>query len=183
VDAIADGSICQTMACSFTTRIGGTTRQSAPVSRVRPDDLGRVTGLGVRANDELYAGIDIRPIEPAGPASDRPGPPVQRFWLRILRSLPADPLLHACALAYVTDLGITHAGDRPQLAEPGVRKGASLDHGVWFHRALDANGWLLVEQDSPTYAHSRAFCRAQMFDADAALVASVAQEAMIRRTV
>jgi acyl-CoA thioesterase-2 len=135
--------------------------------------------------------IDIRYIDhppwavpPTGPA-----PATNRLWLRGAGELDDDPLGHACVLAYASDLTMFEpvayrhnppAG--PSLWEQlsrGARRGATLDHSIWFHRPFRADEWLLHEQDSPVAYGSRGLSTGRFFDLDGHLVASVAQEVAI----
>lgn len=103
-------------------------------------------------------------------------------WLRAASPLPDDPFLHQCVLTYATDLSLIDC-----ILQPHGRKGelgplmiASLDHAVWFHKALRADGWLLYHQDSPSAFGARGLARGSLFTDQGELVASVAQEALIR---
>jgi acyl-CoA thioesterase II len=181
VATVGDDGLYLTMLCSFATRVASTEHQRTPAPAPPPEAVPLVDALFPGANRDLYNGLEVRAIEPDGKTAAEPGPPRQRFWVRIKERLAEDPLLRAAVLTYLSDLGITRAGDRPHLAEAGVRTGASLDHAVWFHREVRPDEWLLVEQDSPTYASSRALCHAAFYDLAGRLVASCVQEALIRR--
>jgi len=128
---------------------------------------------------------DVRlPVEfrypDAASTSEHPAPPHQLTWLRSRTDLGDDPGLHACALTYFSDLTLTRTAHMP-LRRPGVvRIGASLDHTIWFHRPFRADEWLLFDQEATSYAGARSLSHGRMFTADGVLVASVAQEALIR---
>ena len=112
--------------------------------------------------------------------SSEPAPPRQLTWLRSRTDLGDDPGIHPCALTYLSDLTLTRTAHMP-LRRPGiVRIGASLDHTIWFHRPFRADEWLLFDQEASSYAGARALSHGRMFTADGVLVASVAQEALIR---
>ena len=105
-----------------------------------------------------------------------------RIWMKATGSLPDDPLLHACALTFASDLTLLDSVlVRQGLA--GVQdpiQMASLDHAVWFHRPFRADEWLLYSQESPSASGSRGLSMGRIFDAEGVHVASVMQEGMIR---
>jgi acyl-CoA thioesterase-2 len=103
-------------------------------------------------------------------------------WMRVPRALPADPALHQRLLAYMSDLTLLD-----NIVLPHGRNGrlgpvmvASIDHAVWFHRVPRVDEWLLYVQDSPAAAGARGFARGTLFARDGTLVASVAQEGLLR---
>ena len=109
-------------------------------------------------------------------------PPCQTFWLRCREALPADPLLHGCALAYVSDvllLSTSLAPHRTMIGAPDVAA-ASLDHAVWFHRLARADDWLYYEQESTWADGGRVMCSGRVFDRAGRLVLTVAQEGTVR---
>jgi len=116
-----------------------------------------------------------------GPAADRT--PRQRFWMRADEPLPDDPVLHAGALMYASDLmllSVSLGPHRMSFADAELQS-ASLDHAVWFHAPHRMDEWTLYAQESPWAASGRSLCTGRMFDRDGRLVASVSQEALIRR--
>ncbi|WP_341241662.1 acyl-CoA thioesterase II [uncultured Nocardioides sp.] len=115
------------------------------------------------------------------PDEDRPGR--QQTWLRVNEPLPDDPLLHAAAFTYASDATIMGAALSPQGISIGTREVmvASLDHSIWFHRPFRADDWWLFDQHSPVATGGRGLVNARIFDRDGLLVASVSQEALIRR--
>jgi acyl-CoA thioesterase-2 len=103
-------------------------------------------------------------------------------WIRATAKLPDDPAIHQCVLAYASDMMLLDASTIPHgrtLFEPSIMA-ASLDHAMWFHRPFRADEWLLYAQDSPNAAGARGFARGLIFAADGTLVASVAQEGLVR---
>ena len=124
------------------------------------------------------------PLPRVAAGRSEPAEPRQRFWFRSREALPADPLAHAVALAYATDmllLATTVAPHATVIGAPGLAT-ASLDHAVWFHRPARADDWLYCEQESTWAGGGRAMCSGRVFDPDGRLVATVAQEAMVRTT-
>ena len=108
---------------------------------------------------------------------------VQRVWLRSAQPLPDDPLLHACAATYASDLLLLLSTALPPhgvvIDDPGVAL-ASLDHAVWFHAPFRADDWLFYDQEGTWAGSSRALCRGSLFDRSGTLVASVVQEGLVR---
>ena len=123
-----------------------------------------------------YGPLQIMPVQPAPPA------PLLRTWIRVLGQLPAAPNLHACALAYASDIGAVH----PSMRAVGVNvrdpdwQVASLDHALWLHRPLRADEWLLFELDCSSVAAGRGLSHGRVFSEAGALVASLTQEALLR---
>ncbi len=128
--------------------------------------------------------IDARYVQPAVPSPLREGTgePVQRVWIRADGRLPDDPLLHACVVAYASDMTLLDTTLLPHGLSwhSGVAMGASLDHAMWFHRPFRADEWLLYDQDTPAAGGARAFARGSIFTAGGRLVVSVAQEGLVR---
>lgn len=126
--------------------------------------------------------IEIRAVDPVDRFKPGKRPPRQTVWIRATGALPADPSLHQCVLAYASDLSLLDTCLLPHgysVMSPNLQL-ASLDHAMWFHRALRADEWLLYVQDSPSASGARGFNRGTVYARDGALVASVAQEGLIR---
>ena len=103
-------------------------------------------------------------------------------WIRATGTLPDEPAIHQCVLAYASDMTLLDATLIPHgrtVFEKEIM-GASLDHALWFHRPFRADEWLLYAQDSPNMHGSRGFSRGLIFTRDGTLVASVAQEGLVR---
>ena len=128
--------------------------------------------------------IESRHVDPNRykPRSGVPGEPVQYVWFRASGALPNDPAVHRAVLAYLSDMTLldtsTFAHGRA-IFEPEIQA-ASLDHAMWFHRDHPLDGWLLYTQDSPSTSGARGFSRGGLYSADGVLIASVAQEGLIR---
>lgn len=124
--------------------------------------------------------FDIRSVESFAAAG--PGDyPRQTCWLRYKGDLGEDPAVHCAALVWFSDLSMPWTTDLAYDESHGRRVGASLDHAVWFHRAPRADQWLLFVQESPVYAGARALTRGIFHAQDGTLVASAAQETLLRR--
>ena len=127
--------------------------------------------------------IDLRHVE--GHLYLKPGAQRaarQSVWLKAIGSLPDDPLLHAAVLAYASDYSLLESVLRKHgLAWSDRRlRPASLDHAMWFHRRGRADEWILYTQQSPSASSGRGLAAGRMFAADGTLIASVAQEGMLR---
>jgi acyl-CoA thioesterase-2 len=103
-------------------------------------------------------------------------------WLKTVGTMPEDPLLHAAVLAYASDYSLLE----PVLRKHGLAwadrrlRPASLDHAMWFHRPGRADEWILYTQSSPSASGGRGLAAGRMFAPDGTLIASVAQEGMLR---
>ncbi len=126
--------------------------------------------------------IDFRPVDPTDPLRPSPGDATSATWLRADGTLPDDPLVHQAILAYASDWGLLATTLLPhgRSVFDGTIQAASLDHAIWFHRPFRADDWLLYAMDAPTAAGARGFARGAVTDADGQLVASTAQEGLIR---
>jgi acyl-CoA thioesterase-2 len=124
----------------------------------------------------------VRPIDPVDPFAPEPRPPLRRMWLRALGTLPDELLKHQSVLAYASDYGLLGAALLPHALsfQMPQLQAATLDHALWFHRRFRADEWLLYSIDSPSAAGARGFTRGSIFARDGTLVASVAQEGLIR---
>ena len=125
--------------------------------------------------------LDFRPVDPADPIDPEVQEPVRHLWVRAVGEV-STPLHHRAVLAYASDYGLLGAALQPH----GVtwRRDnvmvASLDHALWFHREPDVSQWLLFAMESPTTGGARGFSRGTFFTRDGELVASVAQEGLVR---
>ena len=127
--------------------------------------------------------IDMRIVDPSRYTSREPREPQQVVWLRTNGPLPDDSRLHFAALAYASDftlLDTALVAHGKVLYDPDIQL-ASLDHAMWFHRPFRADDWLLYVQDSPSAFGARGFCRGSIYDRQGRLVASTAQEGLMRK--
>lgn len=110
-------------------------------------------------------------------------PPNNRVWVRACAPIvPDDPLVHQALLAYISDFSLLGVALRPHglyFGQPGL-KTVSLDHAMWFHRPFRADEWLLYDMDSPSASGARGFSRGALYNQQGQLVASVAQEGLMR---
>ncbi len=132
-----------------------------------------------------FAMIDSRQIEGyyMWPREGHPKlPPYKHTWVKIKGKLPDDREIHAALLAYLSDMdfmSVSMQPHGPELTHFTVQ-GASLDHAMWFHRPFRVDDWLLFAKESPSAAGSRGFVRGAFYNRDGELVASVAQECLVR---
>lgn len=143
-------------------------------------------GPGIPAPVLAYFGrerpIELRPVEVARYLRREPRDPRFHVWLRAAAPLPDDPAIHRAVLAYASDMTLLDATliAHGQTVFDGEIQSASLDHALWFHQPFRADEWLLYAQDSPSAGGARGFARGLIYSQDGRLVASVAQEGMIR---
>jgi acyl-CoA thioesterase II len=126
--------------------------------------------------------FEIRPVEPINLLAPRPAPPERHIWLRTLDPLPDNPHLHRNLLAYISDYQLVATATLPHGIhfEHGNVQMASLDHAMWFHRPFRVDEWLLYSTESPNASGARGFALGRFFKRDGTLVASTAQEGVIR---
>jgi acyl-CoA thioesterase-2 len=133
-----------------------------------------------------WSSFDMRYIGDNRPADDPQRelvPAVQRLWFKANGTLPESQIIHNAAFAYISDLSLLGASLVPhgQFIGSNRVQPASLDHTIWFHRPVKADEWLLYDQTSPSASGARGLSTARVFSQDGTLVASVAQEGLIRR--
>lgn len=126
--------------------------------------------------------IEVRPVIVEHYTSRDKLPPRQDVWIRTTGPVPDDRALQAAVLAYLSDMTLldtsTFAHGRNGF-DPDIQM-ASLDHAMWFHRPHRLDDWLLYTQDSPSAQGARGFSRGSLYALDGTLVASVAQEGLVR---
>ncbi|MGH6815762.1 MAG: acyl-CoA thioesterase II [Hyphomicrobiaceae bacterium] len=126
--------------------------------------------------------IEMRPVDVTRYLTRDKRPPVQHVWMRANGTLPDDPKLHQCVLAYASDFTLLDTAliAHGKLMFDSDIQLASLDHALWLHRPFRADEWLLYVQDSPTAHGARGFCRGSFYTRAGVLVASAAQEGLMR---
>lgn len=127
--------------------------------------------------------IELRPLELRHYISNEPLEPQQYVWVRACDRLPDDPAVHRAVLAYLSDMTLLDTALFPHGLSVFNREiqVASLDHAMWFHRPFRADEWLLYAQDSPTSSGARGFTRGLIYALDGTLIASTAQEGLMRQ--
>lgn len=126
--------------------------------------------------------IETRPVNPRSYFNPGKRPPQEMAWIRASGPLPDDPALHRAVAAFASDMSIIGTALLPHGIGwfDDLVQLASLDHAMWFHRPFRIDEWLLFVQDSPSSHGARGFNRGLLFSRDGALVASVAQEGLMR---
>jgi acyl-CoA thioesterase-2 len=190
--AVQHGETIFSLAASFQVPEDGPAYQFPRLDTPGPDQsapAGPATAAAQAWYDEFLRRfpVEVRFPEADGPAwltimRGEKGPPRQRFWVRSRQPLPDDPLVHVCAVTYVSDLFLISSAMPPHALATNGRSvsAASLDHAVWFHAPFRFDDWLFYDQSSTWAAGARALCRGLLFDRSGTLVASVMQEGMIR---
>jgi acyl-CoA thioesterase-2 len=192
VVAIQHGHPIFTMSASFHRDEPSLTHQAKmpdvpPPEKLPSDDeiKNRVLPLmpeAVRRYYERERPIELRPVEYERYLGKKIENGRFHVWMRATGSLPDEPAIHQCVLAYASDMGLLDSALIPHgrtVFEQTIMA-ASLDHALWFHRPFRADDWLLYAQDSPNLGGARGFSRGLIFARDGALVASVAQEGLLR---
>jgi acyl-CoA thioesterase-2 len=137
----------------------------------------------VRRYYERERPIELRPVEFERYLGQKIPGGQFNVWIRTTGKLPDLPAIHQCVLAYASDMMLLDTALAPHgrtLFEQEFMA-ASLDHALWFHRPFRADDWLLYAQDSPNLHGSRGYARGLIFKRDGTLVASVAQEGLVRQ--
>lgn len=140
---------------------------------------------GIDIWEREWAAFDLRYVGDNRAADDPQRelvPVVQRMWFRTNGELPASQTIHNAAFAYISDFSLLGASLLPHgvfIGTPEVQA-ASLDHVIWFHRPIKMDEWLLYDQTSPSASGARGLSTARVFAHDGTLVATVAQEGLIR---
>ena len=144
--------------------------------------FGEAVPEGIRRYWERERPIEMKPAMLQHYTSREKLEPRQNIWIRTTGPVPADRAIQSAVLAYLSDMTLldtsTFAHGRA-IFDPDIQA-ASLDHAMWFHRPNPLDGWLLYTQDSPSTQGSRGFTRGTLYAEDGTLVASVAQEGLIR---
>ena len=178
VTAIQHGAQIFNLAASFQEEEPGYDHEDPMPATPGPETIAPLTeswGAG-RPIDMRW--VDGRDTEGAPVA----GPPAQNVWMRVISPIPDDVALQQAALAYVSDMSLLGTAFRPHGVNwrtPGFQS-ASLDHAIWFHRRSSFNDWHLYAQSSPSASGARGFNLGQIYNRDGRLVASTAQEGLMR---
>lgn len=192
VVAIQHGEAIFSMSASFQIEETGLDHQVEMPDVPAPEDLPSEADLKalflkdapekVRVYWERERPIELRPVDLRHYVSREKLPPAQRVWIKTTGPLPDDPEIHRCVLAYASDMTLldTSLFAHGRMIFDKDLQVASLDHSMWIHRPFRADEWLLYAEDSPSASCARGFNRGSLFKRDGTLVASVAQEGLIR---
>jgi acyl-CoA thioesterase II len=191
VTAIQHGRAVFNMSASFHRVEDGLDHQAempqVPPPEELPSELDLIRAGADRLPDSLRSiltqdrPIDVRPVG-LDPFDVAPRAPLRHLWLRAVGAMPDDVLAHQAVLAYASDYGVLATSLQPHgisIRDPRLQA-ASLDHAMWFHRDFRIDEWLLYTMDSPVASGARGFARGSVYTRDGRLVASVAQEGLIR---
>jgi acyl-CoA thioesterase II len=131
---------------------------------------------------EIERPFEFRPVQPYNPLRPMACEPVRQIWMRAVDKLPDDDALHRCLLAYMSDYWLLDTTTMPHGSSflRGNLIMASIDHAIWFHRPARVDDWLLYCLDSPSSSGARGFARGSLYSRSGVLVASTAQEGLIR---
>ena len=187
VVAIQEGRRIFVMSASFQSEEEGLSHQRPAPAGPDPDSLAsilpswkaRAAGTGRQYQP---VPVDFRAEEASDVFSANTGKPYKQLWLRSPLALPDDPLVHETLFAYVSDYGLLSTSLQPHgigLGDPRLQM-ASLDHAIWFHRPFRMDEWLLYTMESPNAAGGRGLSLGHVYNRDGVLVASLAQEGLIR---
>jgi len=191
VVAIQHGHPIFHMSASFQIEQKGLEHQSPMPSVPAPESLQDIRDVVAASLDipaelkswfRVQLPIEFRPVDPEQMMSATPSEPLVRFWFRAIDKLPDNVVLHRSVLAYASDFYLLRTATEPHgIPFPSARlRLATIDHAMWFHRPLRVDEWLLYSIDSPSASGSRGLSRGSIFDRNGNLVASVAQEGMVR---
>ncbi len=192
VTAIQHGQVIFFMAASFQGEEPGAEHQSSMPSVPMPEDIDPSPSVPEKVLATLPDKIqrwlsregpfEFRHVYPRDELNPPRRPPQQQVWFRLTDRVGDAPELHQALLAYASDFQLLGTATYPHgisYYQPNVQM-ASLDHALWFHRPFRADEWLLYSIDSPSAQGSRGLARGQIYSRDGILVASTAQEGLIR---
>lgn len=155
----------------------------APPAPIAPEQLERVP-VKLQRWLGMKGPFEFRHVYPRDEFNPPKRPPYQQVWFRLSDGVPDNPELHRTLLAYASDFHLIGTATFPHgisYFQPSVQM-ASLDHALWFHRPFRADDWLLYSCDSPSAQNARGLARGMIYDRHGVLVASTAQEGLIRLT-
>ncbi len=193
VTAIQSGRQIFNLAASFQTAEDGLEHQAEMPGVPFPEDLKTERelreGIANKLPEEIRRmfarprPIEIRPVAPRDFFKPEPMAPLQHVWFRAQAPLGPSDVTNQCALAYASDMTLLDTCQRPHGVHWMSRRlqVASLDHAMWFHGPVEMSQWHLYAQDSPGASGGRGLNRGLIFTRDGRLVASVAQEGLIRQ--
>jgi acyl-CoA thioesterase-2 len=192
VIAIQHGQAIFSMSVSFHAEETGLSHQATMPDLPAPDALPAEANIKahlmpsmpepVRRYFERERPIELRPVEFDRYLGKKYADGKFNVWIRATGKLPDDPAIHQCVLAYASDMMLLDTALVPHgrtLFEKEFMA-ASLDHALWFHRPFRADEWLLYAQETPNLNGARGFARGLIYARDGTLVASVAQEGLVR---
>ena len=192
VVAIQHGRPIFTLAASFQVEEEGLDHQFEMPEVPSPDELEPIGILPPEEFDHMpknmqrwldrFGPFEFRAVRGVDPDDQAPRPPFKDLWFRLHGELEDDPRLHRALLAYVSDFHLVGTATLPHGISwvDGKLMMASLDHAMWFHRDFRVDDWMLYTCDSPSTSGGRGLARGMIYDREGNLVASTAQEGVIR---
>lgn len=193
VSAIQKGKTIFTCHTSFQGIEQGFEHQPVMPEVPGPDELRSETQLARAIAGQLPESLreravhdkpfDVRPVQVMNPFHPKPTEALKYVWFRADGVLPDYPALHQYLLAYASDFGLLTTALLPHGVSVWQKsmQVASLDHALWFHRPIRVDEWMLFAMDSPWAANARGFSRASIFNQAGQLIASAAQEGLMRQ--
>ena len=192
VTAIQHGRVIFFCAASFQAEEDGAEHQLSMPEVPQPEDIAPAPPVPAEVMASLPPKVqrwmsrrgpfEFRHVYPRDELNPPKRPPFQQVWFRLSEPVGDSPELHRALLAYASDFQLLGTATYPHgisYYQPNVQM-ASLDHALWFHRPFRADDWLLYAIDSPSAQNSRGLARGQIFNRQGQLVASSAQEGLIR---
>jgi acyl-CoA thioesterase-2 len=182
VSAVQHGKTIFSMSASFQTDQEGVNHQDAMPTAPPPDGLPGLDSIKVfdDAGFKQFEEWDVCIVPRERLQLSHGKAAQQQVWFRHRDPLPDDPVLHICALAYMSDLTLLGSAQVTHLDVREHLQVASLDHAMWFMRAFRADEWLLYDQSSPSASSGRALCQGKIFTQTGEMVAAVMQEGLTR---
>ncbi len=193
VTVVQQGEVILNFAASFQVREDGLEHQDVMPDVPPPEGLKSDADLRIEYAENVPEHfkknflrpqvIDFRPLSPRHWTSDAPAPARQQSWFKLAAPVEDDPLIHRAILAYISDMQLLGTCALPHGLSwmRGELMSASLDHALWLHDDFRVDDWLLFTSTSPISRAGRGLNHAQIWSRDGRLVASVAQEGLIRK--
>lgn len=191
VVAIQHGQPILTMSASFQVDEPGLDHQAPMPAAPPPEslrDLAVVEAEMIERMPHKVTGyfrnqrpFEFRAVHPDDYLTREKRPAAKLVWFRVIGELPDDQALHRCLLTYVSDYHLLPTATMPHGVSFLELQVASIDHAIWFHRDLRVDDWLLYAIESPSASGARGFSRGTIHARDGRLVASVAQEGLMRQ--
>ena len=190
--AVQSGRAIFSSAASFHKNEQGYEHQDTMPDVKGPDGLENEVEMATRLSDKIpleirekllcKKPIEIRVVNPINPFSPKPMPPEKYVWFRAIDKIPDDSAIHKYMLAYASDFHLVGTALYPhgKTFWSSDMQVASLDHSIWFHREFKMDDWLLYVMKSPTASKARGLNIGSIFTRQGVLVATVAQEGLIR---
>jgi len=158
--------------------------ENLPSTRERIRKLALESSMPIPERFEQKSPIEIRPVESFNPLKPEATDPIRHVWMRTRGALPDDSRVHKYMLAYASDMAFLPVAGQPHGISFFTKnfQMATIDHSMWFHRDFRFDDWLLYQIESPSATNQRGFVNGKFFDQNGRLVASTAQEGVMRES-